>query len=81
MEGKWKETKYWFRRENDKRPPLQRAGYDPALESQGSDEAAIKNAVYVLRRYFQLESGHALTSSYLQRIERSKTGRCWECTT
>lgn len=34
LERKWKQAKHWFRVENDRQHPLQRAGYNPALGSQ-----------------------------------------------
>lgn len=52
---KWKESKYWFRMENDRRPSIQRAWYNHTLESHGLDTAVIKEAAYVSRRYFQLK--------------------------
>lgn len=58
---KWKETKYLFRVENDRRPPLNRTLYDPVLESQHSDIEAISTPALVSGRYYQLKSGHAVT--------------------
>lgn len=49
--------------ENDRRPPLQRARYDLALESQGPDAAAVAKAGQVSRWYFLLISGHAVTNT------------------
>lgn len=52
--GKWNEIRHWFTMENDRTPPLQRARYDPTLESQDPDTAAIEKEVQVSRLYFQL---------------------------
>lgn len=46
-ERKWKEYKHWFRIENDRCFPLQRARYDLALENQVPDAAALERAVQV----------------------------------
>lgn len=48
-ERKWKEAKHSFKMENNMRPPLQRARYDPALESQGPDIEAMMEPAYVSR--------------------------------
>src|SRR5271156_5828740 len=32
------------------------------------------------RRFYQLKIGHAITASYLHRIKRSNTPKCWWCT-
>lgn len=37
---------------SDRRPPLQRARYDPALESQGPNIATMEKTVQVSRQYF-----------------------------
>ena len=31
------------------------------------------------RRFYQLKIGHAITASYLHRIKRSDTSKCWWC--
>lgn len=51
---KWKEPKHWFRMKSDRCPPLQRARYDPALESQEPDMAEIQKEAQISRRYYQL---------------------------
>lgn len=79
-ERKWKESKHWFRTENDRRPPLQQARYDPTLECEGLDAAAMKEAAYVMRRYIQLKIGHTVTGTYLYLIGKVNTDRYWECT-
>ena len=33
------------------------------------------------KRFYQLKIGHAITASYLHRIKRSNTPRCWWCNT
>lgn len=43
-ERMWKKAEHWFRMENDKCPPLQRARYYLTLESQGLDTAAMEEA-------------------------------------
>lgn len=53
-ERKWKEVKDWFRTENNRHPQQQRARYDPVLWSQGSHTAVMEKALYMLRKYFQL---------------------------
>lgn len=73
---KWKEPKHWFRTENDKRPPLQRSQYDPALKNQGPDTSALERGAQVSRRYLQLRSEHAIVGTYLQHIGKNETDRC-----
>jgi hypothetical protein len=31
------------------------------------------------RRFYQLKMGHAITATYLYRIKRSDTEKCWWC--
>lgn len=77
---KWKEPNHWFIMKNDRRPPLERAWYDPALESQGPDKAPMETTAHVSRRYFQLMSRHALMITFLQRIGKIETDRYLEWT-
>lgn len=79
-ERKWKGTNYWFKTKNDRCPPLQRARYDLALESQGTNTEAIKTVALVCRRYFQLKLGDAVIGTYLHRMDKTETDQCWECT-
>lgn len=76
----WKVARHWFRRENDRRHAVQRAGYHPVLESQGPDTAAMSEAAYMSCRYLQLKSGHVVTDMYLRHIRRAGMDRCWKCT-
>lgn len=68
-----------FRIENVRRPPIQRARYEQALEISGRDTAAMKEPAYVSRRYSKLKSEHTATGTYLKRIKKAETNRCWEC--
>lgn len=75
-EQKWKEAKHWFRTQNDRCTPLKTTHYYQALESQCHDTAAMERAAWVFRPYFQIKSGHAIMSTYLQRIGRAVTNLC-----
>lgn len=66
----WKEAKHRFQMENNKRLALQKVRYCPTLKNQGPGAAAMKEAAYVSRRYFQLKSGHTVTGTYLHCKER-----------
>lgn len=65
MERKWKGSKHKFRTESDKCPPILRALYNQAFESQGPDKVAMERTAQVARQYFQLRLGHAVTVTYL----------------
>lgn len=78
-ERKLKEVKQWFRTVSNGRPSLQRVQYDPALQSQGPNVAAMEKAVQVSRRYFQLKSGHTVTGIYPKCIGMAETDQWWEC--
>lgn len=52
--------------------PIQRTRYDPALESQGPDTAAIKKAEEVSTQYFQLKPWHGIMGTYLQPIRKTE---------
>lgn len=80
-ERKWKVANDWFKMENNNCPPLQRARYDQALESENTDVAGMKEAVYVSKQYVQLKTRHAVTGTYLHLIGKVETDHCWECTT
>lgn len=69
---KWKGAKHWFRAENGRGPSLQRALYEVALESLRLDIKAMKMAVLVSRRYFQLKPRHAVTGTYLDHIWKTE---------
>lgn len=77
---KWKYAKHWFRAENKRCCPLQRALYDPSLKSQGPDKAVMDKVAQVSRQYFWLKSGHAVIGTYLHRIGKTEIDRCRECT-
>lgn len=68
-----------FRTENDRYLPIRRAQYNPALECKGPYWVAIEEAASVSRRYVQVKTGHAVTDTYLQSIERYETDVCREC--
>lgn len=67
------EGKHWFRMESDRLPPLQRAWYGPALKSEGANMAAMGEAEYVSRKYFQLKSRYTVRGIYLYHIGRAET--------
>lgn len=64
----WKKAKHRFRSKLGREGPLQRARYDPALETKGTDKDAMDTAVQMSRRYFQLKTGHVIRGAYLRCI-------------
>lgn len=40
----------------------------------------MEKAAHVSRWYFQLKSGYVVIDTYLYRIEKAETDRCWQCT-
>lgn len=79
-EKKWKEAMHWFRVGNARRPSLQRAKYDLALESKGQDTERIRMSALMSRPYFRSKSGHALRETDLHLIGKTVSDQCWKCT-
>lgn len=67
-ERKLKETKHWFPNRHESCGHIQRAQYNPGLETQEPDVAAMRRQTYISHWYFQLMSGHAAIGTFLKCI-------------
>lgn len=72
-ERTWKKVKHCLRTENDRSSPLQQTRYNPTMKIQGPKIAAMREAAYVSRRYFQLKTEYTVTDTYRHRMGKAET--------
>lgn len=78
-EREWKEPNHWFMTKHEARPNMQRVRYNPDLCTQKLDEVALHEKAHIVRAYYQLKPGQAITGTFLKWIGRRDSHRYWEC--